>query len=216
MAGEPWEEVPPEAEPAASPKASVRWLLWLFAPIVLACGLVAFTQHRAGSAPSASAAGLALGGPFALTAPDGSRFTQANLAGKPYALYFGYLRCPDACPTTLAKLARLRRAMGPAGSRFAIVFVSVDPGHDTPAEVGRYAALFGTPIIGLSGTDAQLKPMEKAWAIYVQKVPQPGGDYTVDHSTLVYLMGPDGHLIDIMDHDESDEASLAKLRRLVG
>ena len=70
MAGEPWEEVPPEAEPAASPKASVRWLLWLFAPIVLACGLVAFTQHRAGSAPSASAAGLALGGPFALTAPD--------------------------------------------------------------------------------------------------------------------------------------------------
>jgi protein SCO1/2 len=189
--------------------------LWPLTLVVVACGLGLGLQHHSASVPASSVAGLGLGGPFTLTAADGSRFTQANLAGKPYALYFGFLRCPDACPTTLARLSRLRKAMGPAGNRLAIVFVSVDPGHDHPAEVGRYANLFGTPMIGLTGSEAQLAPMEKAWGVYVQKVPQPGGDYTIDHSTIVYLMGADGHLIDIIDHDEGDGAALAKLRALV-
>jgi len=78
-----------------------------------------------------------------------------------------------------------------------------------------YVTLFGTPIIGLTGTDAQLAAIEKAYGVYVAKVPQPGGDYTIDHSTGVYLMGANGQFQTLLDHDESDDASLAKLKQLV-
>ena len=106
--------------------------------------------------------------------------------------------------------------LGAEGNKFSIVFVSVDPGHDKPEAVGEYVKLFGTPIIGLTGSEEQLAPVEKAYGVYVAKVPQPGGDYTIDHSSAVLLMDGQGRNADIISHDEPEAAALAKLKALVG
>lgn len=193
---------------------ALRWKVGIGLALAFAIGLAIAMTPRGSSDTASLAAETGIGGPFTLTAPDGKPFTLESLGGKPFAVYFGFTRCPDVCPTTLSRLALLRGKLGAAGSKFAILFVSVDPGHDTPQSVGEYVKLFGTPIIGLTGSDEQLKPVEKAYGVYVAKVPQPGGDYTVDHSSAVLLMNGQGRLADIISHDEPEAEALEKLKRL--
>lgn len=195
--------------------AKARWVLWL---LVALAGMLAllFTLGRSGGdTPPSSYAG-AFGGPFELTAPDGSSVTDKMLAGKPFAIFFGFTRCPDVCPTSLSRMARLRKQLGPDGMKFNIVFVSVDPGHDKPADLGKYVDLFGTPIIGLTGTDAQLDRIKKGYGVYSAKVPQPGGDYPIDHTAAIYLMTAKGEFSGTIDFQESDQTALEKLKRLIG
>lgn len=203
---------PTEETGSAGNSAPLLFMAALFAAIV---GLAIVLPRFAGQVPS-SANNSSIGGPFNLIASDDSPFTEKNLAGKPFAIYFGYTRCPDVCPTSLARMARLRKQLGADGDKFAIVFVSVDPEHDKPAAIGEYVKLFGTPIIGLTGTDAQLKAIERSYGIYVNKVPQPGGDYLVDHTAAVLLMDRNGRFFDTIDHNESDPGALAKVKRLIG
>jgi protein SCO1/2 len=140
-----------------------------------------------------------------------------TLKGKPFAIFFGFTRCPDVCPTTLSRMAQLRKQLRPDGDKFRIVFVSVDPGYDSPADIGRYVALFGTPILGLTGTDAEVDAAVKAYRAFYQKVPTNGGrDYTIDHTASVYLMDASGKLQSIIAYDETNPSALAKLKRLVG
>lgn len=193
-----------------------RWKWALGLGLAFAIGLaIALTPRGSPSSASAAASG-GIGGPFTLTAPDGKPFTLKDVGGKPFAVYFGFTRCPDVCPTTLSRLARLRSKLGADGNKFAILFVSVDPGHDQPAAVGEYVKLFGTPIIGLTGSEEQLAPVKKAYGVYAAKVPEPGGDYTVDHSTAVLLMDGEGRFADLISHEEPDPGALAKLKALVG
>lgn len=195
---------------------SPRWILWLAALLVAGgLALVFLPREGAKSGDPASAYANAVGGPFTLTAPDGSTVTEKSLAGKPYAIFFGFTRCPDVCPTSLARMARLRKQLGPIGMKFNIVFVSVDPGHDKPADLGNYVALFGTPIIGLTGSDAQIEQIKKGYGVYSAKVPQPGGDYTIDHTAAIYLMTAGGAFSGTIDHQESDANALEKLKRLI-
>lgn len=193
----------------------VRWGLWL---LVALAGAAALLLAAGRNQPASSVPGLAgsLGGPFQLTAADGSTVTDKTLAGKPFAIFFGFTRCPDVCPTSLARMARLRKQLGPDGMKFNIVFVSVDPGHDKPADLGKYVELFETPIIGLTGTDAQLDQIKKGYAVYSAKVPQPGGDYTIDHTAAIYLMTAKGEFSGTIDFQESDQSALEKLKRLIG
>ena len=203
---------PVEDESSGSP----RWIIWLV--LLLVAGGFAITAITRGSGSTEDTPGTyanAFGGPFTLTAPDGSTVTERTLAGKPYAIFFGFTRCPDVCPTSLARMARLRKQLGPDGMKFAIVFVSVDPGHDKPADLGNYVALFGTPIIGLTGTNAQLEQIKKGYGVYSAKVPQPGGDYTIDHTAAIYLMTAKGEFSGTIDTQESDQTALEKLKRLI-
>lgn len=195
--------------------ARLRWVLKLIpGGLVLIGFAVAYNWGRpAGDPPSEQARNY--GGPFTLTASDGSTVTEKTLAGKPYAIFFGYTRCPDVCPTSLARMARLRKQLGTDGMKFAIVFVSIDPGHDKPADLGAYVALFGTPIIGLTGTDVQIERIKRGYGVFSAKVPQPGGDYTIDHTATITLMDARGEAFGTIDHQESDQMALAKLKRLV-
>lgn len=197
-----------------NPLRTVRFILWLLVAAA-AIGLALLLLRRPEPPAPAQEYAAAIGGPFAMSAPDGKTVTDKDLRGRPYVLFFGFTRCPDVCPTTLARLAKLRRDLGKDGDKFRIVFVSVDPDADKPADVGRYIALFGTPIVGLTGTPEQVAAIAKAYRIYYAKVPQEGGNYTVDHSATVFLMDQDGRLQSTLDMKESDEAALAKLRRLV-
>ena len=204
-----------DQQPPRSGLARLRTALWLVVGVAALIGLAVIYErgHPAGD-PAADYA-HAFGGPFTLTAPDGSTVTDKTLAGKPYAIFFGFTRCPDVCPTSLARMARLRKQLGPGGMKFNIVFVSVDPGHDKPADLGNYVALFGTPIIGLTGSDAQLEQIKKGYGVYSAKVPQPGGDYTIDHTAAIYLMTAKGEFSGTIDHQENDATALAKLKRLI-
>ncbi|GAD50229.1 copper chaperone SCO1/SenC family protein [Caenibius tardaugens NBRC 16725] len=201
------------AQPEQHGLRKVSLFLWVF--MVLLAVVAAGIAIRGTQDGTPKEYADSVGGPFALVTPDGARFTERNLAGKPYAMFFGFTRCPDVCPTTLARMAQLRKRMGDDGMKFAIVFVSVDPGHDTPADIGNYTALFDTPIIGLTGTTAQIDQIVKRWRAFYQKVPLEGGDYTIDHTAGVFLMDRNGRLQSILDHHENENAALAKLRRLV-
>ena len=147
--------------------------------------------------------------------PDGSKVTDKTLAGKPFAIFFGFTRCPEVCPTTLARMASLRRQLGKDGDKFEIVFVSVDPEHDKPADIGSYISLFRTPILGLTGTAKQLATIQKGYGVYVKKVTLEGGDYTIDHTAAIFLMDAQGKFVTTIDYHESDKVALEKLRRII-
>jgi protein SCO1 len=156
-----------------------------------------------------------IGGPFEVLDRDSRPFTDADLRGRPFAVYFGYTRCPDVCPTTLMQLASWRRRLGDDGEKLQIVYVTVDPEIDTPAAVGAYADLFRASIIGLSGSPAQIEAMARAYKVVYMKVPQPSGGYNVDHSTSVFLMDSAGRFSDVLSPIDSDEEALGKLRRVI-
>jgi protein SCO1/2 len=156
------------------------------------------------------------GGPFTLVGGDGQPFSSASLVGKPYVVYFGYTRCPDTCPTTLNRLVHLRRQVGLGDDSFKIVFITVDPERDGPKEVGSYQKAFGTPIIGLTGSPAQIEQVKKEYGIYSEKVPEAGGDYSVDHTATVLLFDRNGKFAGTIAPDEPDSTALDKLKLLTG
>ena len=158
--------------------------------------------------------GSDLGPDFRLTDHNGKERSLADFRGKVVAIFFGYTHCPDVCPTTLARMVRLRNQLGRGPGAFDIVFVSVDPERDGPKEVGAYAGLFGSPVIGLTGTPGQIAQVKKQFGIFSEKVPDGAGGYTVDHTSTVLLFGKDGKFDSTIAHEEQDPAALDKLRRI--
>jgi len=190
----------------------VLWALVLVAGAILAIFLL---TPRPDSSSQGNAIELAgFGGPFTLVGADGKAFSSSRLNGRPHALFFGFTHCPDVCPTTLARLVRLREQLGKGAGTFDVVFVTVDPERDGPAEVGKYAELFGSPVIGLTGSPAQIAQVKKQFGIYSRKVPDSSGNYSVDHTATVLLFGRDGKFVATISPDEPDSAALAKLKRI--
>lgn len=193
----------------------MRIMLWVLVGLAAIAGLVIALMPKPSDAPIASSGSMIeIGGPFTLTRSDGKPFSSEQLGGKPFALFFGFTHCPDVCPTTLARLAKLRAAINKGDDSFNIVLVTVDPERDTPAEMARYAGLFGTPVIALTGSVAQIEAVKKLYGVYSAKVPATGGDYGVDHTATVFLIGKDGKFVATIANDEGDEAAKAKLMRL--
>lgn len=193
---------------------NLRLMLWLL--VALAGVGMALLLIRQQSSQTPTAEPVAIGGPFTLTDSKGLPFSSVKLAGKPYAIFFGFTHCPDVCPTTLARLARLRQQLGKGDDSFAIVFVTVDPERDGPKEVGDYTALFNTPVIGLTGTPAEINRVKKQFGVFSQKVEQPGAEYSVDHTAATFLFGPDAKFVATIAPDEGDAAALDKLQRIIG
>lgn len=192
----------------------LRLLLWLIVGIA-ALAMVALFWRQSEQAQTASQSSFGtFGGPFTLTGTDGKPFASSRLNGKPTAIFFGFTHCPDVCPTTLARLAKLRRQLGQGDDSFSIVFVSVDPERDTPAEVASYVGLFNTPVIGLTGTTAQVDQVKKQFGVFSRKVEQPGGGYSVDHTAAVILLDKNGQFVATISPEEGDKVALEKLRRI--
>lgn len=195
-----------------------RWLWALVAIAALGIGVMlgirAFGGDQVGT-PEVAGAPADIGTSFTLVDRAGKPVTPQSLKGKPYAIFFGFTRCPDVCPTALSRMAQFRKKMGADGDKFQIVFVSVDSGRDSPAEVGAYVDLFGTPILGLTGSEQQIAQATKSFRVFFQKVPVEGGDYTIDHSAFTILMDRDGHFRSLLSDQESEASALAELRRLI-
>jgi protein SCO1/2 len=191
----------------------LRLALWLIVGIV-ALGVVVLLWRQSEPEQISSTPLGTIGGPFSLTGTDGKPFASSKLNGKPAAIFFGFTHCPDVCPTTLARLARLRRQLGQGDDALSIVFVSVDPERDTPAEVANYMSLYDTPIVGLTGTPTQVEQVKKQFGVYSRKVEQPGGSYSVDHTASVMLLDKNGQFVATLSPEEGDQVALEKLKRI--
>ena len=207
-----------DTKPARNPLRMVRLVTWglvAMAALVFAFLLLRQPSDRNAQVETALP-GFTLGGPFTLTGADGKPFSSAQLAGKPYAMFFGFTNCPDVCPNTLGRLASLRQQLGKGDDSFRIVFVSVDPQRDTPQAVGAYAELFDTPIIGLTGSPEQVAAVAKQHAIYQARRADPNqpDGYTMDHGAAVLLFDRDGNFVSTIAQEEGNAPALDKLRRV--
>ena len=195
----------------------LRILLWLLVAVALAGAAALFLLPRAQTSDRRARrrrAQSSFGGPFTLVGADGKPFSSQALAGKPYAIYFGFTRCGDVCPTTLSRLVKLRRQAA-NDDALRIVFVTIDPANDGPKEVGQYAELFGAPIIGLTGSQAQIDQVKKQYGIYAQPVPHAAMGKQMEHTATVLLFGRDGRSPARSLRTSPTASALAKLKALV-
>lgn len=180
--------------------------------MLLAVGALYLLPYRSGSA----VAGLVpIGGPFTLTTQTGAKLSDADLKGKPFAVFFGFTHCPEVCPTTLWETTEALKTLGPDADRLTVMFISVDPARDTPEFLASYLQSFDPRIVGLTGTEAEIAAVGKAYRAYWRKVPTDGGDYTMDHTASIFLMDRDGQFAGTISYGEAMETRLQKLRRLI-
>ncbi len=168
------------------------WIL--VAAIVLAAALAAGLAWRA-HGPSARPPSD-VGGAFHLTDQNGARVDEKILNGKWTAVFFGYTFCPDVCPTTMTTLAQAIDRMGDRAKAFQVVFITVDPERDTPAQLKTYLSspAFPRGAIGLTGAPADVAATARAYHVYYKKA-GAGPGYSVDHTSIVYLMDPKGRFV---------------------
>ena len=195
----------------------VRTLLWLLVVVAVAATAAMFLARRdTMDQPPMQHADMrpSLGGPFTLVGADGKPFSSQKLEGKPYLIFFGFTRCGDVCPTTLGRLVKLREQAN-ATKAIPIVFVTIDPKNDGPKEVGQYAELFGSPIIGLTGSEAQIDAVKKQYGIYAEPVPHAAAGQEMQHTSTVLVFDRNGTLQSTISPGEDDAAALDKIRRAI-
>jgi protein SCO1/2 len=177
--------------------------------LLVTAGLILFqpqSQQSAGKVP--------IGGPFRLTNQDGKPFTDENLKGKPFVVFFGFTHCPEVCPTTLYDLTQDFEALGKDADKLQAVFITVDPARDTPDLMKTYLSSFDPRIVGLTGTEEEIAAAARAYKVYYRKVPTDS-DYTMDHSAALFLMDGKGEFYATSNFQEPEDTRRAKLRQLV-
>jgi len=137
----------------------------------------------------------AIGGPFQLTDQSGQTVTEKEMQGRPTLIFFGFTHCPDVCPTSLFEISEVLRAMGQDADRVNAYFISVDPERDTADAMKDYLSSFDPHLKGLTGPPQDLAKVISEYRVYAKKVPLKDGDYTMDHTALVYLMDRDGKFV---------------------
>ncbi len=160
-----------------------------------ALAAAAFITFAPGGRQAGQSLASSVGGPFALTTTEGKTLTDKDLRGAPFLVFFGFTHCPDICPTKLFEISEVLRAAGTKGEKLRALFISVDPERDTVETLKSYLGSFDPRIIGLTGDRAAIDAAIKAYRGYSKKVPLKDGDYTMDHTALVYLMDKKGGFV---------------------
>lgn len=173
-------------------KAS-RHLLYIVAGFAVGLAGLASLAYS-GLAERAQLGSASIGGPFAMIDQDGRIVTNKELEGRPYLVFFGYTHCPDFCPTALFDISEVFKELGP-DKKIAALFITVDPARDTPEILKGYLENFDPRIIGLTADPAKTQAVAKAFKVYVKTAPPANGDYTVDHTGVVYLMDKRGRFV---------------------
>jgi protein SCO1/2 len=191
-------------------------LLLVDFPIILS--LVVMTSLSIGEPTvRAEKAPVTVGGPFTLTASNGTKVSDATYRGKWLLVFFGYTSCPDVCPTTLNEIAHALGVLGPAAAHLQPIFITVDPRRDTPDVMGRYTAAFDPRIVGLTGSPQQIAAVTHEYGAY--SAPRKTGpgvhDYVVDHSTYIYIMDPNGKFVRGLDFGTPGDRIAKTLQKLM-
>jgi protein SCO1/2 len=178
---------------------------------LIAVALVGFAAFMLTS-PSHRPRGALIGGAFALEDGAGKTVSDQTLRGKPFLVYFGYTHCPDVCPTELARISDILSKMG--NKPIPALFITVDPERDTPKVMQDYVSSFNPSVIGLSGSSQAVEATEKTFRVYSRKgEKQPDGDYSMDHSSIVYLMDKNGAFVEAFNVEQSPEDAAKDLEK---
>jgi protein SCO1/2 len=172
---------------------------------LLLCGLLVLFGTRPAVSEQPAAA-PSMSGHFALEAPDGREVTDATFRGKWLLVYFGYTSCPDICPTVLLRIGQALDSIGPVADRIQPVFITVDPARDTAKHLAQYMASFNPRVIALRGDSHRTEEAAKHFHAYYRKRSLGNEDYTVDHSSFLYIVNPQGQfnklLVDSLPADQ--------------
>lgn len=187
-------------------------LVFLLGAAALAAA--AFITFAPASRQGGQSLASSVGGPFTLTTAEGKTLTDKDLRGAPFLVFFGFTHCPEVCPTTLFELTTLLGKLGAEADKLNVLFVSVDPERDTPAQLSLYLQSFDPRIVGLSGTQEEVDAALKAFKAYAKRIPTQDG-YTMDHTASVYLMDAEGRFRSLIDYHEEQDSALAKVRLLL-
>lgn len=185
-----------------------------YAPLLVACllaGLVAFPFIRNLTTGERGMPGAQIGGHFTLPTVEGPLDTS-TLGSDLVLIYFGYTYCPDVCPTDLARMAAVVEGLGDERDRVSSLFVTVDPERDTVAAVAEYAAIFDPTFYGLSGDSQSIQQVMRQYKVYAQKVGDDPKNYTVDHSSRIYLMDRDAKLMAFFSMDTKIPVIIDQIR----
>jgi protein SCO1/2 len=155
---------------------------------------------------------VAIGGSFQLTDQSGATVTEKSLQGRPTLIFFGFTHCPDVCPTSLFEISEVLRAMGTDADRINAYFISVDPERDNVQAMKDYLSSFDPHLKGLTGDPATVAKVLGEYRVYAKKVPLKDGDYTMDHTALVYLMDRDGKFVAPFNLKRSPDEAAADLK----
>lgn len=200
------------------PKTSTPRIAYAVMGLVLATLLIGAGAFLWLSGTDGGNAGLGIGGPFTLQTGAGKTVTDRDFRGKYMLVYFGYTHCPDVCPTTLNAVADALDKLGPKAQRIVPLFITVDPRRDTQPVVKDYAAAFGPSFVGLTGSAAEIANVAKEYRVYfAEHRTGPGpDDYSMDHSSVLYLMDDKGHFVAPVRADLSGDEMASNLRKLLG
>ncbi|MBI1244397.1 MAG: redoxin domain-containing protein [Alphaproteobacteria bacterium] len=196
----------------------LRTVRWLALGAIVGLGAAWAMKVWVGDhASPQSIATAAIGGPFELVDQNGKTRTEKDLLGKYTIIYFGYTYCPDACPTALLAISQALDMLGAKADDFQPVFVTVDPERDTAKQMGEYVRTVDERFIGLTGSAEQVAKAAKAYRVFYRKVtPEGSSEYLMDHTSLIYLMGPDGKYLAHFSHETPVEKIAETLRRYAG
>lgn len=223
MSEDPVKTSPKPSKPAASLTRSGPFI----AVVVIAMGIglmFAARYYKTQNPPVAGAPEVAeeakksslvtIGGPFSLTDHNGQQVTEKTYAGQYKLVFFGYTYCPDVCPTTLTTLSNTLDILGSAAEKVTPLFISVDPERDTVEHLKEYVGYFHPRIVGLTGTEEQIAAVAKAYRVYYAKAKPSQDDpldYLMDHSSITYLIGPDGSFLEHFSHGTEPEKIAERL-----
>ena len=155
----------------------------------------------------------AVGGPFTLTDQNNATRSDKDFRGRYMLVFFGYTNCPDVCPTLLGVMDDALGKLGAKANAVAPIFITTDPERDTPTVLKRYFQAFGAKFVGLTGSNGAIMKVAREYRVYIKKVPLKDGNYAVDHSSTIYLMGPNGQFITFYDETTGPDAMAADLRK---
>jgi cytochrome oxidase Cu insertion factor (SCO1/SenC/PrrC family) len=158
-----------------------------------------------------------VGGPFTLTDQHGQEVTEQDFAGRYMLIYFGYTYCPDFCPMSLSNMTQALDMLPPEEAEQVVpILITVDPERDTVEQLAEYAPLFHPRLVALTGTPEQTKEAAKAYRVYFSKAGNgDGSDYLMDHSTFIYLMGPEGEYVRHFSHSATPEEIAAGIEAAI-
>jgi protein SCO1/2 len=177
--------------------------------------LVTLALSLAAAAAPAGAAQPRIGGPFALTTPDGTAVTDKTYGGKWLVIYFGYTFCPDACPTALNAIAGALDRLGPLAAKVQPLFITVDPARDTAAVLAQYVKAFDPRIVALSGTREQIAAAARAYRVYYAERQLGDETYAIDHSSFIYVVDPEGRFAKLLAGEVPGHQLAEELKRLM-
>jgi protein SCO1/2 len=183
---------------------------------ICSVGLLAACDAGGPQFRSTDITGVGYGQSLALTDHHGKARRLEDFRGKAVVLFFGFARCPDVCPTTLADMAQVMRQLGPLADRVQVLFVTVDPERDTQAALAKYVPAFDKRFVGLRGDLEATRAAAKEFKVYSEKRPaEPPGEYSVDHSAQSYVIDPAGRLRLFVRHERIAEDLAPDLRTLL-